>query len=69
MHTMEHLAAAVCFSFAEVGAQSSWAVHRRVDRVDGSHCSSMHIPIVLGELVVEFTWGPTSLAVHISPPW
>lgn len=63
-HTMED--PAVCLGFAAVG---SWAAHGRVDRVDGSHCSSMHIPIVLGELVAEFIWGPASSVVHISQNW
>lgn len=45
------------------------AARRRVERVDRSHCSSMHLPIVLGELVLELTWRPASLVVHTSQYW
>lgn len=49
--------------------RAPWAARRRVDRVDGSRCSSMHLPIVLGELVLELTWRPASLVVHTSQHW
>lgn len=53
-------------SCAAVGAERSWAAHRRAD---GSHCSSVHTPIVLGEVVLQFTRGPASLVVHASQHW